>query len=184
MPKYSCVCTIRSAAKLENGWDISGTILIKFLIKSNSVSFKGHFPYPRCIASFSSRIETKSFPSSFLQLFPLGQKKHTPSRQYHPTSSRFARKTDCLDGRRKLRDRSSGPLFAFSTQCQRHPRKNHPRGSSNYLPRSLLNHADCRPHATDKFSCHDTLSFVSTSCFPRTSQLSPFIVATLETPSF
>lgn len=117
---------VRSAAKLENGWDISGTILIKFLIKSNSVTFKRHFPYPQCIASFSSRIETKSFPSSFLQLFPLGQKKHIPSHQYHPTSSRFARKTDCLDGRRKLRDRSSGPLFAFSTQCQRHPRKNHP----------------------------------------------------------
>lgn len=73
MRKYSYVCTIRSAAKLENGCDISGTILIKFLIKSNSVSFKGHFPYPRCIASFSSRIETKSFPSSFLLA-----KKNTP----------------------------------------------------------------------------------------------------------
>lgn len=72
-----------------------------------------------------------------------------------------------LDGGRKFEDRSPGLLFAFSTLCHRHPRNNSlPQASSNYLPQPLLNHADCRPHATDKFSCRDTLNFASTSYFP------------------
>lgn len=45
--------------------------------------------------------------------------------------------------------------------------------SSNYLPRRLLNHADCRPHATDKSFCRDTLSFVSAALFSHFPEAPP-----------
>lgn len=132
-----------------------------------------------CAPQPEVRDEIFPFPFSCERFFLPAEKKHTLFHRYHSTGSRFAGKTDCLGGlggRRGLGDRSSGPLSAFSTPVPPASTQEPPPDSSNYLPRSLLNHADCRPHATDKFSCHDTLSFVS--YFLRISPRSPFVVAT------
>lgn len=115
----------------------------------------------------SVRESRRDFFLLFLTFSLLVEKKHSPLflppiLPHDPLIKRTR-----LDGGRKFEDRSPGLLFAFSTLCHRHPRNNSlPQASSNYLPQPLLNHADCRPHATDKFSCRDTLNFASTSYFP------------------
>lgn len=142
------------------------TILIKFLIKTNSVTFKDHSSCPLRVCP---RIETRFF-SPLPYFLSLGREETLPpflTTDTTPLVHDPLIKRTRLDGGRKFEDRSPGLLFAFSTLCHRHPRNNSLRqASSNYLPQSLLNHADCRPHATDKFSCRDTLNFASTSYFP------------------
>lgn len=115
----------------------------------------------------SVRESRRDFFLLFLTFSLLVEKKHSPLfLPPIPPHDPLIKRTR-LDGGRKFEDRSPGLLFAFSTLCHRHPRNNFlPQASSNYLPQPLLNHADCRPHATDKFSCRDTLNFASTSYFP------------------
>lgn len=131
------------------------------------MTFKDH---SSCPFRVSPRIETRFFSPLFLTFSLLVEKKHpspflttdTIPLVHDPFIKRIR-----LGGGRKFEDRSPGALFAFSTLCHRHPRNNPlSQTSSNYLPQPPLNHADCRPHATDKFSCRDTLNFVSTSYFP------------------